>query len=181
MNVIDKKLSEITPYDNNPRENAEAVSKVAESIRQFGFQQPIVVDQKGVIIAGHTRYLAAQELGLEEVPVVVANLSEEKAKAYRLADNRVAEYSYWDYDKLEQELNALGEADLDFDMENLGFDIPDDAFTEDDVTDVTTDADGNGEGNAENGNDGNENGEEFEPISENLQTKNRCPMCGYEW
>lgn len=178
MQVIDRPLADIRPYDNNPRENTDAVEKVAESIKQFGFQQPIVVDKAGVIIAGHTRYLAAQSLGLKEVPVVVADLSEEKARAYRLADNRVAEYSYWDYDKLEQELNALSNADFGVEaLENLGFDIPEDAFADDDVT---NDADGNDGNEDELGEDGN-NGNEFQPISETVKTEHVCPKCGYEW
>lgn len=178
MQVIDRPLADIRPYDNNPRENTDAVEKVAESIKQFGFQQPIVVDKAGVIIAGHTRYLAAQNLGLKEVPVVVADLSEEKARAYRLADNRVAEYSYWDYDKLEQELNALSNADFGAEaLENLGFDIPEDAFADDDVT---NDADGNDGNEDELGEDGN-NGNEFQPISETVKTEHVCPKCGYEW
>lgn len=178
MQVIDRPLADIRPYDNNPRENTDAVEKVAESIKQFGFQQPIVVDKAGVIIAGHTRYLAAQNLGLKEVPVVVADLSEEKARAYRLADNRVAEYSYWDYDKLEQELNALSNADFGVEaLENLGFDIPEDAFADDDVT---NDADGNDGNEDELGEDGS-NGNEFQPISETVKTEHVCPKCGYEW
>lgn len=178
MQVIDRPLADIRPYENNPRENMDAVEKVAESIKQFGFQQPIVVDKAGVIIAGHTRYLAAQQLGFETVPVVVADLSEEKARAYRLADNRVAEYSYWDYDKLEQELNALGNADFGAEaLESLGFDLPDDAFTDDDVTNDTDDDGGNEDKLGTDGNDGNE----FQPISENLKTQHVCPKCGYEW
>ena len=88
MKVIDKKLAEITPYAQNPRKNDEAVDKVAASIQEFGFKQPIVVDKDGIIIVGHTRYKAAQKLGLETVPVLVADdLTDEQAKAYRLADN----------------------------------------------------------------------------------------------
>jgi site-specific DNA-methyltransferase (adenine-specific) len=82
-------LSDITPYENNPRNNEEAVEKVANSIKEFGFNQPIVVDKDNVIIVGHTRYLAAQELGLAEAPVIVAgNLSDEQARAYRQGNSR---------------------------------------------------------------------------------------------
>lgn len=98
-------LSDITPYENNPRNNEEAVEKVANSIKEFGFNQPIVVDKDNVIIVGHTRYLAAQELGLTEAPVIVAeNLSEEQARAYRLADNKTGELAGWDFEKLALEL-----------------------------------------------------------------------------
>ena len=91
MKVVNFKLTEIKPYENNPRDNARAISKVAESIRQFGFKVPIIVDKDNVLITGHTRYLASQELGLEEVPVIVAeDLTEEKVKAFRLADNKVS-------------------------------------------------------------------------------------------
>ena len=92
MEFVDKKLSEITPYKNNPRNNDEAVGPVAESIKEFGFKVPIVVDKNGEIVNGHTRYKAAQKLGLETVPVIVADdLSEEQIKAFRLADNKVGE------------------------------------------------------------------------------------------
>ena len=93
MRTIDLNISEIHPHENNPRRiSDEAVEKVANSIREFGFQQPIVVDSAHVIIVGHTRLKAAKKLGLETVPVVVAdNLTEEQAKAYRLADNKTGE------------------------------------------------------------------------------------------
>ncbi|HGM8965131.1 TPA: ParB N-terminal domain-containing protein, partial [Streptococcus pyogenes] len=101
MGFVDKKLSEITPYKNNPRNNDEAVGPVAESIKEFGFKVPIVVDKNGEIINGHTRYKAAQKLGLETVPVIVADdLSEEQIKAFRLADNKVGEIAVWDLDLL---------------------------------------------------------------------------------
>jgi ParB-like chromosome segregation protein Spo0J len=95
------------PYPGNPRRTETAVAKVADSIREFGFQQPIVVDADGVVIVGHVRLLAAKSLGLRTVPVVVADLSEKKARAYRLADNRSNELSDWDDDLLKAELNAL--------------------------------------------------------------------------
>src|SRR6266851_3910808 len=98
-------LASIRPYENNPRINEAAVDAVAASIRQFGFRQPLVVDEAGVIIVGHTRYKAALKLGLTEVPVHVAvGLSPTQAKAYRIADNQTAQLSGWDDDKLVQEL-----------------------------------------------------------------------------
>lgn len=92
MKVIIKKIGEIKPYEKNPRHNDEAVELVKNSIEKFGWKVPIVVDKKGVIIAGHTRYKAALQMGIDEVPVVVADdLNAKQAKAYRLADNKVGE------------------------------------------------------------------------------------------
>ena len=114
------KLDRIKPYDRNPRINDAAVDAVAESIRQYGFRQPIVVDTDGVIICGHTRYKAAQKLGLEKVPVHVAkDLTPEQVKAYRIADNRLAEIAEWNLDLLPIELTELKA--LDVDLEMLGF------------------------------------------------------------
>jgi DNA modification methylase len=114
-------LSKITPYANNPRVNEDAVDAVAGSIREFGFRQPIVVDADGVIICGHTRFKAAQKLGLDKVPVHVAkDLSPEQIKAYRIADNKTSELSDWNYDLLPIELSQLGDAGFDLDL--LGFD-----------------------------------------------------------
>lgn len=120
MDVKQTRLDQIRPYEKNPRKNDDAVDKVAESIREFGFRQPIVVDKAGVIIAGHTRYRAAKKLGLQDVPVVVAaDLSDEQVKAYRLADNKTAEFSGWDFDLLDQELFEIN----DIDMAAFGFDM----------------------------------------------------------
>src|SRR5262245_40447110 len=120
MEVALRKLSEIRPYDQNPRLNEQAVDAVARSIREFGFRQPIVVDEQHVIIVGHTRYKAAQKLGLETVPVHVARgLSEAQAKAYRIADNQSAMLAEWDPELLPIELANL-EA-MNFDMSLLGF------------------------------------------------------------
>jgi DNA modification methylase len=113
-------LDRIKPYDRNPRQNDNAVDAVAESIRQFGFRQPIVVDADGVILCGHTRYKAAKKLGLERVPVHVAvDLPPEKVKAYRIADNKTGELATWDLELLPIELSEL--KDLDFDLGLMGF------------------------------------------------------------
>jgi len=121
MKIELRKLSEIKPYPNNPRVNDDAVEAVAASIREFGFRQPIVVDAEGVIVVGHTRYKAAQKLGLERVPVHVAtDLTPEQIRAYRIADNKSAELSDWDYDLLPIELGELKASD--FDLGLLGFD-----------------------------------------------------------
>lgn len=119
MEIIYRKLNDIKPYPNNPRHNDEAVSRVAESIREFGFKVPIVVDRTGEIVAGHTRYKAAKTLKLKEVPCIVANdLTEEQIKAFRLADNRTSELSEWDFWSLDMELKGIEEID----MELFGFD-----------------------------------------------------------
>ncbi len=118
-------ISEPQPYENNPRViSDEAVEKVAASIDQFGWRQPIVVDADGVIVIGHTRLKAAQSLGLKQVPVHVAkNLSADQIKALRLADNRTGEFSEWDEEKLARELADLENAiDLDFDLDVVGWD-----------------------------------------------------------
>ena len=121
MRITQRELASIKPYKNNPRLNDDAVEAVAASIKEFGFRQPIVVDDDGVIICGHTRYKAAQHLKLEKVPVHVAkDLSPGQVKAYRLADNRTAELAEWDYEQLKIELGDLQSADFDLGM--LAFD-----------------------------------------------------------
>lgn len=113
-------INDIVPYENNPRQNKNAIDKVAASIREFGFKQPIVVDKEHVIIVGHTRLMAARQLGLQEVPVLIADdLNEEQVKAYRLADNKTAEFAEWDFQKLDEELSEI----FDIDMEEFGFDM----------------------------------------------------------
>jgi DNA modification methylase len=120
MLVEERDVTTIFPYPNNPRVNDEAVDAVAASIRAFGWRVPIVVDEQGVILAGHTRYLAALKLGLAKVPVHVAvGLTEAQARAYRLADNRTAAIARWDEEKLPIELAALQEAG--FDLALTGF------------------------------------------------------------
>lgn len=120
MKIELRKLSDIRPYPGNPRHN-DAVAAVANSIREFGFRQPIVVDVEGVIIVGHTRYKAALKLGLEKVPVHVAkDLTPAQIKAYRLADNKTADLSDWNYDLLPIELAEL--QGMNYDLGLLGFD-----------------------------------------------------------
>lgn len=115
-----KKLEEIKLYENNPRNNDEAVEYVANSIKEFGFKVPIVVDASNIIVAGHTRYKACVKLGITEVPcIVVDDLTEEQIKAFRLADNKTAEIATWDLDLLKQELGEIGILD----MTEFGFDF----------------------------------------------------------
>lgn len=121
MNVIERPLEEVIPYERNPRVNDQAVKAVMASIQEFGFRQPIVVDSAGVIIVGHTRWKAAKNLGLKTVPVHVATgLTAEQVAAYRIADNQTATIADWDQELLLAELLDLREAD--FDLQVLGFD-----------------------------------------------------------
>lgn len=129
VKVQNVSIDKIKPYENNPRDNEAGVDAVANSIDEFGWQQPIVVDKDNVIIVGHTRYKAAKKLGMKEVPVVVADkLSEEQVKAYRLADNKTGELTDWDDGLLDSELDDI----LNIDMSDFGFDIdmPDDEDNE---------------------------------------------------
>lgn len=121
MRIETRPITEVKPYANNPRQNDDAVEAVAESIRRFGFRQPIVVDADGVIVAGHTRFRAAQRLGLATVPVHVAtDLTADEIRAYRLADNKTAELASWDTSMLSIELDALRGTGIDWTL--LGFD-----------------------------------------------------------
>jgi hypothetical protein len=107
MKVKSVKLSEIFPYYDNPRDNTNAVAPTKESIKRFGFVKPILVDKAGVIIAGHTRYVAAYQLGMEFVPVVYSDMDDEMAKKYRILDNKLAEKSSFDEDQLLEELRNM--------------------------------------------------------------------------
>lgn len=125
MEIVNKKLSEIKPYEKNPRKNDDAVKYVAKSIEEFGFKVPIVIDRSGVIVAGHTRYKAASSLGMKEVPCIIADdLTDEQIKAFRLADNKVGEIAEWDDSLLGDELDGI----FDLDMGDFGFvfDTPED-------------------------------------------------------
>ena len=116
MDIVNLKLSEIKPYENNPRYNDDAVDKVAKSIQEFGFKVPIVVDKNGVIIAGHTRLKAAKKLGMKEAPCIVAkDLTEEQARAFRLADNKTSEFASWD-DELEA-ISGINMGEFGFDLD----------------------------------------------------------------
>lgn len=146
-------IEDIKPYENNPRINDAAVEAVANSIEEFGFRNPILIDTDGVIIAGHTRLAAAKALGLQTVPVIVAEgLTEEQIKAFRLVDNKTAELSKWDFELLEEELSGLN-----LDMEKFGFEeLEEKAIFE-------------------------EAPEDFQEYDEELETTHKCPKCGYEW
>ena len=111
------RMEDIRPYPNNPRKNDGAVDAVAESIRQCGYVAPIIVDEDGVILAGHTRYKALQKLGYETADVLIkSGMTEEQKKKYRLLDNKTAELASWDFDLLETELDGLDFGDFDFEL-----------------------------------------------------------------
>lgn len=126
MKYLKKKLAEIRPYENNPRINDDAVDDVVESIKQCGYIAPIIIDEGGVILAGHTRYKALKKMGYEECDVIVASgLTEEQKKKYRLYDNKTAEFAEWDQKKLSEELS-----DVDFQGYDFGQPEPKEAEAE---------------------------------------------------
>ena len=154
MEIVYISPGELIPYENNAKiHTPEQVERIANSIREFGFQQPIVVDKDNVVIIGHGRLFAAKELMLDTVPVVRAeNLTEDQVKALRLADNKLNESPY-DFTRLEAELAELS---IDgFDMERFG-------FTEPGSTDQ-------------------ESPDAFREYDEGTETAHKCPRCGYEW
>lgn len=147
-----KSLDEVRPYANNPRKNDDAVEYVVNSIKEFGFKVPIIIDGSGEIVAGHTRYKAAKQLGMEEIPCIVADdLTDEQIKAFRLADNKVAEKAEWDFELLDSEIEGI----IDFNMADFGFDID---FEEEPEAIDLEDSD-----------------------NETKKTKYCCPKCGFEF
>jgi ParB-like chromosome segregation protein Spo0J len=150
-------IGSIRQYENNPRINDQAVDAVARSIEAFGFRQPIVVDKKGVIIVGHTRYKAAIKLGMKEVPVHVADMKPAEAKAYRIADNKTGDLAQFDFGLLEREMDELGES---------GFDLSLTGFTDKEIAEFP--------GNVEAP-------EAFPEVGEGIDTDHECPKCGYKW
>jgi len=158
MKIEQWDIGKVKPYEKNPRRNDKAVEAVANSIREFGFRQPIVVDEHGVIVVGHTRHKAALKLGLKTVPVhVAADLTPQQARAYRLADNRSAADSEWDVDLLPIELGEL--RDDGFDLKLVGFS---DKELAEYLREFDTDLDGDAE------------------ADEAVETV-RCPKCGHEF
>jgi len=120
MDVVNKRLSDLKPYENNPRHNRKSVDMVAKSIEQFGFLVPLVITSSGEIVCGHTRHKAAKKLKMESVPCVIADtLTDEQIKAFRIADNRAGEYSTWDIEALAGELATIGES-VDMSEYSLG-------------------------------------------------------------
>lgn len=140
MNIVGMKLKDLKPYKNNPRKNDNAVDDVANSIKEFGFKVPIIIDKDNEIVAGHTRYKAAKKLGLKDVPCIVADdLTEEQIKAFRLVDNKVSEKAEWDFGLLNLELQDVGEIDMSLfgftDIDDLVLDVDDEDFLKD--TEIT--------------------------------------------
>lgn len=110
-------INSIKPYENNPRHNEEAIPYVMNSIKEFGFKNPIIIDKNNVIIAGHTRLESAKRLGITEIPCIYADdLTDEQIRAFRLADNKVGEIAEWNFELLDEELE-----DIDINMEDFGF------------------------------------------------------------
>lgn len=131
INVVYKRIDELIPYENNPRNNDGAVDAVANSIKEFGFKVPIIIDKNNIIVAGHTRLKASKKLGLTEVPCVVASdLTDEQVKSLRLVDNKTSELSEWDFEKLKEELEGIT-----LDMGEFGFED----FTLEDLENVKED------------------------------------------
>ena len=129
MEIIYKKVGDLIPYEKNPRNNTKAVKYVAKSIEEFGFKQPIIIDRDNVVVCGHTRLKASEQLGIEEVHCIVDDdLTDEQIKAFRLADNKVAEKAEWDIGLLNEELDDI----LNVDMGDFGFDI----FSMDDLEEM---------------------------------------------
>ena len=153
MEIIQKPVDELIQYENNPRLNDMAVTPVANSIKEFGFKVPILIDKDDVIIAGHTRLKAAIQLGMREVPCILCDdLTPEQVKAFRLADNKVAEFADWDLAKLNIELG-----DIEMDMEEFGFfELP-----EIDIDEYLKD-------------------KQDKPVEEPEPERIQCPHCG-EW
>lgn len=118
MKITEISIADITPYERNPRNIEQSIPLVAESIKEFGFKNPIIIDKEHVIICGHSRFYAAKELGMDKVPCIVSDLPAEKAMAFRIADNKTSELATWDFEKLEQELEKAGDIDME---EKFGF------------------------------------------------------------
>lgn len=164
MKIEFKKIGDLKPYSKNPRKNDDAVDYVANSIKEFGFLVPCVIDNKNVIVAGHTRYKAAKKLGIEDIPVIVADdLTEKQINAFRLIDNKTQELSSWDYGKLIEELKDLVD---DIDMTQFAF-APVGDDKEDDNIIASQDLD---------------EGEELDLDDFSDETFNcTCPCCGFKF
>lgn len=125
MEIITKKISELIPYKNNPRKNDAAVELVANSIREFGFKVPCVIDKDNVLVCGHTRLKAARRLGMAEIPCVVADdLNDEQIKKFRIADNSVADKSGWDFELLKAEIGGMSDLNIEIDLPKFNIHIP---------------------------------------------------------
>lgn len=156
--IVYKNVDELIPYQNNPRINKEAVKYVSESIKNYGFRNPIILDKNDVIIAGHTRLESAKKLGFTQVPCIVADdLSEKQAKALRLLDNKTAEFAEWDFDLLKDELAELdfGDLEIDWYIPNTEFEENNEHLREQEDIDL----------------------EEYESNKKQVE----CPSCGFKF
>ncbi|CZR99607.1 Nucleoid occlusion protein [Clostridioides difficile] len=154
--VVYLNLEDIKPYANNPRNNEQAIGKVVNSIKEFGFNNPITVDKDYVIVTGHTRYEASKILDLKQVPcLILKDLTEEEIKGYRLADNKTGEFSDWEFDKLTKELAEI----QNIDMSNFGFNV----LTIDDLGVIDSDF-----------------LQDTEIVKEKKENITICPNCGCE-
>ena len=134
MQIEEIDINLIQPYENNPRNNANSIDKVAKSIKEFGFKVPIIIDKNNIIVAGHTRYSAAKKNGMDKLPCIKADdLTDEQIKAFRLVDNKVIEFSEWDLDLLNMELDDL--KDFDIDMTEFGFELDFDVSSNEQIED----------------------------------------------
>lgn len=165
--IVKRQVADLTPYARNSRQHSQAqIAQIAASIKEWGWTQPIIIDDEGGILAGHGRLLAAQHLGLEEVPCVVATgWSEAKRRAYVIADNRLAETATWDQAMLATELQDL--AALDFDLSLVGFDGEELARLL--------------EGEEDQPGEEPDSPDEFKEVDEDIDTDHECPKCGYRW
>lgn len=162
MEIIEKRLEELKPYDNNPRKNDGAVDALAESIKEFGFRVPLIVSRDGVIISGHTRYKAAKKLDLEKVPCIIAEkLDEDEVKQFRIVDNKTQELAKWDFAALAEELESI----TTINMDAFGFA----AFSDDNDEPVEITSSLN-------------EGEEVDLDDfDDDQFDHECPECGFRW
>jgi len=163
IKIVYKNINQIIPYSNNPRKNASGVDAVAASIKEFGFKVPVVIGGNGEIIAGHTRVMAAKKLGIDDIPCIIADdLTEAQIKAFRIADNKTAEFSEWDKELLAVELEELSE--MDFNISITGFDESEieNLMTQFNPIDLDEDEDG-------------------EEVEGNSKTVYHCPKCGFEF
>ena len=159
MEIKEIEIEKIIPYINNPRKNLN-IDKVASSIKEFGFQQPIVLDKEYIIIVGHTRFEAAKKLGIKKVPVQIANLNKNQAKAYRIADNRLNEDAKWDNELLNFEISNLIENN--YAIDSIGFE----SVELENILKNTEEKDLE---------------ENFKEIDSELETSKTCPKCGFEF
>ena len=161
IDVIDINIDDIKPYKRNPRKNNLSVEPLKRSIQKYGFNVPLVIDNNGEIITGHTRYIAAKELGLKSVPCVrKEDLNKKEIKEYRIADNKVAELSEWDDTLLKLELDDL--VDLGSDLKNIGFESKElDDLLNFDPYEIDN--------------------EESEPVKATKKKLIECPECGHKF